>query len=706
MTSNTNTDNVNAALSQNINNNSNESKNSNSKKKEQPPQETFYNLCQSLLRFINRKIVKKYVFPNVAQLPKEKRGLDLRANNEWKYYLNKNVSEEEKIRDVFKDDYFLSSLQKMTNSLNEVIDYIELNQKKINMIDVKSRNKEERHNSLSELRNLIDNYLENVDKEDNNDINKSENDEGPLKNINEKINEKINELYTLQKYIDGAVDNNNNMSNENLAKNDESTIKEENVSVFNINNESSEKNQKNFGKKEIDILIQNFRLEKINGLEKSNEKILQEKKEDIKDENIFLNKKTERESKTKNGKNKNKKKKAQKKEENEENKKDDINTNEIKNEEVNKVDNPAIKLQTIPILRPKEDKININNIEIKERKKDDDIDEEILQQLLKEEEDNKNNEEKNKNKNKKEVINIDTIPNNSDNNIKSVEEMFDLELKKHYSENQRDKKNKMSIIIKSIIFTLNDNKILGIKKYNDRISGPYLAGSYKAFPDLCLIDYPGEIDIIYKYKNMLLNKEAIDFSVKEVLEKYLELNIIKMTVIPENESMMTKVETECGNKKWGNNNSIKFNILFIDAGHEFNEKIIDQLILTKRKFPVKTDAERFLNICLFLRFWRRKYKLYYLIPEILDELVRKYITQDKTTLTIVLNVFYELFNKMPEFTPDRNDDFISRQIMLMEEIMDSVFSKDNNQRIEELVNILFKETEDLNNKKFDEVFKV
>jgi hypothetical protein len=312
MTSNTNNDNIKEALSPNNNYNSNESKNSNSKKKEQPPQETFYNLCQSLLRFINRKIVKKYVFPNVAQLPKEKRGLDLRANNEWKYYLNKNISEEEKIRDVFKDDYFLSALQKMTNALNEVIDYIELNQKKINMIDVKSRNKEERHNSLSELRNLIDNYLENIDKEENNDMNKSENEEGPLKNINEKINEKISELYTLQKYIDGTVDN-NNMNNDNLAKNDESTIKEENVSVFNINNESGEKKEKSSEKKEIDILIQNFRLGKINDSEKSNEKIIQEKKEEIKDEHIFLNKKIERESKTKNGKNKNKKKEKSKK---------------------------------------------------------------------------------------------------------------------------------------------------------------------------------------------------------------------------------------------------------------------------------------------------------------------------------------------------------------------------------------------------------
>ena len=138
--------------SQNTGGNLNDGKNSNSKKKEQAPKETFYNLCHSLLRFINRRIVKKYVFPNEAQLPKERRGLDLRANNDWKYYLNKDVTEDEKIKDVFKDDKFLGSLQKMTNSLNEIIDFMDMNQKQINMIEEKSRNKEEKINSLSEIK--------------------------------------------------------------------------------------------------------------------------------------------------------------------------------------------------------------------------------------------------------------------------------------------------------------------------------------------------------------------------------------------------------------------------------------------------------------------------------------------------------------------------------------------------------------------------
>ena len=717
MTSNINNDNISVSSMHNINSNLNESKVSNIKKKDQLPQETFYNLCQDLLRFINRKIVKKYVFPNEAQLPKEKRGLELRADNNWKYYLNKEISEEEKIKDVFKDNYFLGTLQRMTNALNEVTDYIELNQKKINMINDKSKYKEERKNSLNELKNLIDNYLTKKDKEkgdnsDNNNNNKSDNEDSSSKNINEKINEKINELYKLQKYIEGV-----NMNKENFQKNEESSIKDETIPLFS-NIESSDKIHPSSEKKQIDILFQNFRLEEKKDSEKNKikEKSFTEKKENKKDDgnnNVFLNKKKEREGKEKNTKNKNKKKKTKNKEENIEKKEDNIDINDKNNNkidaQINQANNPPIKFQTIPVLNPKKESININNIELKEKKKNVDINEEILQQLLNESKENSiknNSEKKEKIPEKKEVINIESLANNN-NSIKSNDEIFDSELKKYFSENQRDQRDKMNMIIKNIIYTLDNQKILGIKKYNDRIIGPYLAGSFRTFPDLYSIKYPREIDIIYKYKNMLLNKEAIDFSVKEVLGNYLGLNIIKSSDSSENENKVTKIEVECGNKMWENNNSIKFNVLFVDSTFGFNERIIDELIINKTVFLVKAEAEKFMNIGLFLRLWRKKSKCLYIIPEILDELVRKYICEGKTTLTIVLNVFFELYNKMPEFyLKNNNSDFVSKQKILCEEIMLTFFSKENDERIDEMKKKIMKEVQDINSKNFDEIFKM
>jgi hypothetical protein len=675
--------------SQNTGGNLNDGKNSNSKKKEQAPKETFYNLCHSLLRFINRRIVKKYVFPNEAQLPKERRGLDLRANNDWKYYLNKDVTEDEKIKDVFKDDKFLGSLQKMTNSLNEIIDFMDMNQKQINMIEEKSRNKEEKINSLSEIKDLLNTFFD--PKKENINDDKSFNN----------ILEKINHFNSLQKNINKTPENknnnsNNNMIEDNMNENEDFTIKEE-ASPLIKNNESDDNEQKNFIKNELNILKENFRLDDLKDSAQSLSKISQEKKEDIKNENIFINRKTEREKTTK----KNKKKKNQNKTKMEKKENDiDVKNNDILN------NTPPIKSLKIPILLPKEDKSVINKTDKKDKKKKESIDEEILRQLI-DNESVENSKENNVNKNKvekKEVINIESIPNNTN---KSAEEIFESELKKNFTEHQKDKKNKMIIKMKSIIQTLDDTNILDIKKYNDRITGPFLAGSYKTFQDLCYVEYPREIDIIYKYKNMLLNKDIKDFSVKEVFENYLELNIVKSCDICEDENnRISKIEVECSDKKLGNNDIIKFNVIFVDIGYGFNEKIIDDLILNKKEFLVKTEGDKFMNICLFLRIWRRKNKLFYLIPEMLDELARKFLSQEKSMLTVVLNVFYDLYNENNDFYPKGNNDFISKQKIICEKLMSDLFSKDNSEKLKELKGKILQTTEDINNKKFEEVFRI
>ena len=675
--------------SQNTGGNLNDGKNSNSKKKEQAPKETFYNLCHSLLRFINRRIVKKYVFPNEAQLPKERRGLDLRANNDWKYYLNKDVTEDEKIKDVFKDDKFLGSLQKMANSLNEIIDFMDMNQKQINMIEEKSTNKEEKINSLSEIKDLLNTFFD--PKKENINDDKSFNN----------ILEKINHFNSLQKNINKTPENknnnsNNNMIEDNMNENEDFTIKEE-ASPLIKNNESDDNEQKNFIKNELNILKENFRLDDLKDSAQSLSKISQEKKEDIKNENIFINRKTEREKTTK----KNKKKKNQNKTKVEKKENDiDVKNNDILN------NTPPIKSLKIPILLPKEDKSAINKTDKKDKKKKESIDEEILRQLI-DSESVENSKENNVNKNKvekKEVINIESIPNNTN---KSAEEIFESELKKNFAELQKDKKNKMIIKMKSIIQTLDDTNILDIKKYNDRITGPFLAGSYKTFQDLCYVEYPREIDIIYKYKNMLLNKDIKDFSVKEVLENYLELNIVKSCDICEDENnRISKIEVECSDKKLGNNDIIKFNVIFVDIGYGFNEKIIDDLILNKKEFLVKTEGDKFMNICLFLRIWRRKNKLFYLIPEMLDELARKFLSQEKSMLTVVLNVFYDLYNENNDFYPKGNNDFISKQKIICEKLMSDLFSKDNSEKLKELKGKILQTTEDINNKKFEEVFRI
>ena len=640
----------NMSLNSNINN-INESKNSKSQ------QDTLYQLCQALLRFINRKIVKKYIFPNEAQLPKEKRGLELRANNIWKYYLNNDVTEEEKIKDVFKDDKFLLSLQKMTNSLNEVTGLIESNQKKMKMMEEKSKNKEEKINALSEINDLLSSFFKNKEKgENSNNSNKNEDI------IIDNIFEKMKGFYSLQKYHEDSIENKNN---ENINKNDE------NHSVIN-NSELTEKNNN-----ELDLLINNFGLDEIKEHEK-------EKKEEIKDENIFLNKKTERDVKSKNKKNKKKKNK-----EKSENKENNINTKD--------------ELE-VP---PKKEKINLPILKLKEEKKekkDDDIDEEIIKQIL-ENEVEENSNANDKPQEKKQMINIDSLSK------EAREVLFDTELRKKFTGNKRPKKeNNLIKEIRNIINALEDKKIQEMKNYNERISGPYLCGSFKAFRNLCAINYPREIDIVFKYKDMLLNQDIIDYSVKEVLENYLKLNIIKSTEIKEKEvdeeNKVVKYLAECSSKKLDKNDIIQFNILFVDSGIGFNEKIIDELILNKKEFLIKTEEEKFMNICLFFRVWRRRNNLFYLIPEMIDELSRKFLKPDRSMLKVILNVIYDLYNQIVDLYPKNSNNFVPASKQLCEDLLHDLFRKDNDERIKEFKKIILKLSEDIDNEKYEEVFKM
>ena len=649
---------TNPSLNSNINN-INESKNSKSQ------QDTLYQLCQALLRFINRKIVKKYIFPNEAQLPKEKRGLELRANNIWKYYLNNDVTEEEKIKDVFKDDKFLLSLQKMTNSLNEVTGLIESNQKKMKMMEEKSKNKEEKINALSEINDLLSSFFKNKEKgENSNNSNKNEDI------IIDNILEKMKGFYSLQKYHE---DSNENKNNENGNKMDESH------SMIN-NSELTEKNNTN---NELDLLINNFGLDELKEHDKENNK-------EIKDDNIFLNKKTEREdnkSKTNKTKNKNKKKKNKIKSENKENNinnKDEQESPSQKEKEKEKIN--------LPILKPKEEK------------KEDDIDEEIIKQIL-ENELEENSNANDKSQEKKQIINLDLLSKDA------RKELFDIELRKKFTGNKRPKKeNNIIKEIRNILNALEDKKIQEMKNYNERISGPYLCGSFKVFRNLCAINYSREIDLVFKYKDMLLNQDIINYSVKEVLENYLKLNIVKSTEIKEKEvdeeNKVVKIDVECTSKKLDKNDIIKFNVLFVDSGIGFNEKIIDELILNKKEFLVKTEEEKFTNISLFLRIWRRREHLFYLIPEMLDELTRKFLKPEKSMLNVILNVIYEIYNQFINLYPKDSNSFVPASKILCEDILKDLFRKDNEKRIKDLKEKIVKLANDMREQKYENVFQI
>ena len=141
------------------------SNSSSSKKKDMPIQDIFFHLCYDLLRFIDRKIVKKYISPNRSQLPKEKRSPEGdNQNDQWTYFnKDEEITEEEKIKDVFKDDKFLGYLKNLTNCLIMVVDYLDQNQKKIKRFEQDVKNAEEKLNALNDLKVLLNKYFGNAE---------------------------------------------------------------------------------------------------------------------------------------------------------------------------------------------------------------------------------------------------------------------------------------------------------------------------------------------------------------------------------------------------------------------------------------------------------------------------------------------------------------------------------------------------------------
>ena len=136
------------------------------KKKELTLQETFYNLCKDLIRYIDRKIVKKYISPNQAQVPKEKRiynkdkDKERKYNNNWRYfYEDEETTEEERVKDIFKNNTFLINLQKLYNSLNIIVINMEENKKNIEILNKKLENESQKLKLYGEINYEISKYL-------------------------------------------------------------------------------------------------------------------------------------------------------------------------------------------------------------------------------------------------------------------------------------------------------------------------------------------------------------------------------------------------------------------------------------------------------------------------------------------------------------------------------------------------------------------
>ena len=210
-----------------------------SKKKELTLHETFYNLCKDLIRYIDKKIVRKYISPNQAQIPKEKRNKEIHfIDNKWRYfYEDEETTEIEKIKDIFKDNNFLSNLQNLYNDLNVVTTNMEQNKNDKENLDKKIQIENEKMKLLGDINIQLAKYFMEQNK-NLNSINKNEliNAFEELKKNNsiDNLNQEI-----IQFYINNIDKNQNININNNIPKKDEKE-NESNLSLKNNENKNSE----------------------------------------------------------------------------------------------------------------------------------------------------------------------------------------------------------------------------------------------------------------------------------------------------------------------------------------------------------------------------------------------------------------------------------------------------------------------------------
>ena len=724
------------------------SNSSSSKKKDMPIQDIFFHLCYDLLRFIDRKIVKKYISPNRSQLPKEKRSPEGdNQNDQWTYFnKDEEITEEEKIKDVFKDDKFLGYLKNLTNCLIMVVDYLDQNQKKIKRFEQDVKNAEEKLNALNDLKVLLNKYFGNAEAYtvnieeklnnniledqklfdiitkiknfnmdsilDDNDKKNAQNifDSNLLDNLKYSINNNENRRNTLINNITPIKESIKEKEKNNIKNsNDKNTTKKSNDNNKTIGNylfnkclETLNKNKININnnfnsdkKGEVKTFIDNckfnpgvLRTPKFEKKENANFDIfdLNEKKEDISKDKKLLNKKLERENiftkddnieiiRNKEEKNRiiiNKKNLTSERKipKNKKKKKDNQNQISLKEEKINYPTLKQKKEETIKLDEESSEKLEKkgkNKIYLNHKKKEEDIDDDIINSLL-ESYDDKNIKNDNK-----------------------LEAEFDSELVKEFCEvktiNYRAKN------IKDIIASIGAKSI---KNYNQRISGPFLVGSYKLISELPSINYNSPIDILFSYKDMLLNKIIIDFTLNSIFQTCLNLNILEKSGFREDANKITKINVKCGSKQ-NINVIISFNILFMDIGYNLNEQILNEILLNKErsKFEKKEDEKRFTTIILYLRTWRRKNKLFFILPEILDEFAKKYYSSNKTLDIVIFNVFYDFYNSnsvLPNHKP------------LYEKLLKILFeSSSNKEKIHKAVLAMHKMVNDRN---FQLLFKI
>ena len=569
----------------------------------------FSHLLKDLLRFIKRKILKKYVYPGLLNTNSNANNLEEEPKI-WNYYKTEEIlNEDDIIYDIFNDNSFLSQIQQLYGSLKIVISSIDKNKKDIELLKKNIEVGNKKIKLLSDLNSQLNQYFNSSSgKFPFQKLNKKEINSSNKENIQSQLSlaksfSILDDLKATILEMNNSEDNNKKDSNINIVDN-----------YFNLNNEFFNNKNENIMKDEkiIKELPVKTKMKEENKSKRNND--LNIKK------NILFNNSISKNSTNNIIPNVNNNHDIAKRK--------IINKSKTKNEEINEVEKNTINSL-------------IDKIKIQASKK---LNDKFI---------NLNNDEKYLIVNNTNFINnkIDNVINSSNlnesKNIKyknSSEKEFDKILKNEFSSiystqvnsesNNQIIKEIKNILIKipSIRFTQNENKF----------ENPTLIGTHKHVDTIYLLNSLPAIDILFKCKD-IKNIEEINLISEEMMTKKLNVCYNEISKGYDKESEIIKVTNRCQIKVDFNYFFIYINLFYVNvtlSSYNKKENCINEYMLSKDIYNNKDK----LLICLFFRRWRRKYKLFFVLPEFLDIIINFYYNENESIPSIIENIFYDLFN--------------------------------------------------------------
>lgn len=615
----------------------------------------FNRLCKDLYRNIQRRIIKKYIYPDKTKINSYNTiNKIIKEGKEWKYCeAEENISEEEKILDIFKDNDFLSKVQKVYESLEKVIEYLDENEKNIQYLQKNIEIGEKKIELLSQLNTHLNNFFQKNEEissmaknmtsinnvnNNSNDINMCNTNENSLGHLN--LVKSLNILNDLQ-IINSINDGNKQDNNLNQVNKNKGATTTTNTTITNNNNIILDNKiiNNNIGtqkaKEKIDVINNEVEMQIPNTFDNNYEKnpipkLLNKKSKRGKKDSLQYNNKYSNNHEYSNEKNYPYKKKYSNN-----NNKNMQNLQSIQNQNLTKdsLNNNNINISKQNLLNtPPENNINDNSNEINSNYAFDNPIE------LKENE--------NDIKSPPQIDSNENIPSNDNINNSSMEIVCDKILKKAFPSLYTQSTLQNNHPIKEKIYQIsNILKKISYIKFNmqDKFEDPYIIGSYSNFKLINLMDYQPPIDIMFKCK-CIKSRDEIKNIAKDTMENKLYINYIDISFDYDKKNEMVKISNKCKIKlKNKNDFFIYINLFFVGVNLS---SFINKENSIKRFFFSNNmlDNKGKILISLYFRRWRRKFKLFFIMPEFFDVIVHFYFNETETHILTIEKIFYDMFD--------------------------------------------------------------